>query len=128
MSVLPNAEAWSNHGDLNEWFANGERGISSDTIVMHLTGRIHPRYPDHPYDPSDVRRCELLLRRVPLLRLVFGEMATLSPVWAAFVARWDDIVALMEEEVPGCLDRRVDGAAPKAYALIQECRRADRDR
>jgi hypothetical protein len=118
----PESPWWKNNA-LNEWFASGERGISSETIVMNLTGRGRPKYgPDVPCDPSDFRRCELLLREVPLLRLMLPKMAEQGPVWAALVERWDEIVATCEKEVPGCFDGRVEGSAPRAYALIRECR------
>ena len=110
---------------LREWLAHGERGISSDTIVQYLTGMpwLTVR-PDVPYDPSDFRRCELLLRQVPLLRLAFkAEMPSAGPVWAALAEKWDEIVRTSEEEVPGCFSG-AEGPAPRAYALIRECHKA----
>lgn len=111
------------------WLASGERGISSEAIVSQLTGQpVGRRWfgGDHPYDPDDFRRCEILLRTYPLARLVFSAlMPSRSPVWAALVARWDEIVALIEEEAPGVFTGRREGqSAPRAYALIKECRRA----
>lgn len=90
------------------WLASGERGLSSEAIVEHLTGepvggRAHaPRHgrKDHPYDLSDFRRCELLLRQVDVARLVFPAMAEVSPRWARLVDAWDDIVAAAEEVDP----------------------------
>lgn len=108
---------------LNEWLANGERGISSETIVQHLTGRVQRHWRSEPHDLGDFRRCERLLRQVPLLRLALPGMADLSPAWAALVERWDEIVALCEEEAPGYFDtRRPDGRAAKAGSLIRQCR------
>lgn len=108
------------------WLASGERGVSSEAIVSHLTGEPVGRYrigDDYPFDPSDFRRCEVLLRHVPLARLTFPAMASRSPIWAALVAEWDELVALMESESPGVFgtsDPR--GSAPKTYARMKEIR------
>lgn len=100
------------------WIVRGERGCSSNTIVQHLTG-----YPAlgrwsayHPLDPSDLRRCMLLLEQCPELVAPFRErMAGASPVWARMVARWDELIAMLREEMqnPG-------GRAPRTYAAIKE--------
>ena len=64
------------------WLAMGERGLSSEFIVLHLTGtpmnsrRWGVRY---PLDPADFRRCQLLLKAVPLAELSFSSMRTASP-------------------------------------------------
>ncbi|TFC59456.1 MULTISPECIES: hypothetical protein [unclassified Cryobacterium] len=106
------------------WLANGERGVSSEAMVSHLTGaNVGRRYGggDHPYDPSDFRRCEMLLRRVELARLVLPQMATRSPEWAALVAHWEELVTLAESEVPGIFDTdRARGAAPLTYKRMKD--------
>ena len=68
----------------SDWLENGERGISSNTIVSHLTGIfVGNRYADsYPRDPADFRRCELLLRAVPEAREHLGRLATKGAVWA----------------------------------------------
>lgn len=110
------------------WLASGERGISSEAIVSQLTGQpVGRRWGggDHPYDPDDFRRCEMLLRAYPLARLVFPElMRKRSVIWAALVDHWDEIVELMESEAPGVFSRspRWGAGAPKAYALMKELR------
>lgn len=110
------------------WLANGERGLSSEAIVEHLTGepvggRMYaPRRGrlDHPYDMGDFRRCELLLRRVDLARLVFPEMASASPKWAALVDVWGDIVSAAEEENPTIFTERPGPErTSKAGAIIR---------
>ncbi len=112
---------WSQRQDLNNWFAVGERGLSSEAIVARLTARL-PRgrwgY-DHPHDPSDFRRCDLLLSQVPLLELFLPQMADASPQWAALIARWEDIRAAAVDELPDW-PRSRQGSAPKTYALMRE--------
>jgi hypothetical protein len=109
------------------WVNGGERGLSSEAILYRLTGILlsGPYHPgtNHPADPSDFRRCELLLRQVPLARLVFPAMRDVSPTWARFVSEWDDLVALAEEEVPGVFTEPPRGrSAPRLYARMQDIR------
>ena len=103
------------------WLDMGERGISSEAIVSHLTGSPISKYRDghdYPRDPADFRRCQLLLQQAPLARLCFSAMASRSPQWARLVEAWDDIHALIEEDVPGYLNGH-DGSAIRAYRLMQ---------
>lgn len=102
------------------WLAFGERGLSSEAIVSHLTGTSVGRYDHtaHPHDPDDYRRCARLLRDVPLAALAFPSMATCSPQWARLVEAWDEIGATCEQEAPGYLDKR-SGSAPRAYRMMR---------
>jgi hypothetical protein len=103
------------------WLANGERGISSEAIVAKLTGVSVGRHhwnKDHPHDMGDFARCEKLLRRVDVARLLLPEMSTVSPEWAILVARWDELVKLAESEVPGVFEG-ARGGTPLANALIR---------
>lgn len=88
----------------NDWLKRGERGISSETIFSKMTGidLVSPGH--HPSDPSDFRRCEMLLRAVPEFRERLDEMKAVSPVWQKLVERWQEIVTLMESEVPNVFD------------------------
>lgn len=106
------------------WLATGERGLSAEAIVTHLTGtnvsgRFHIGHAHHPSDPSDFRRCQLLLRAVPLAKLMFPAMRGASPQWARLVDAWDEIDATIEQEVPGYVDNARDGRAPLAYRLMK---------
>ena len=110
------------------WLANGERGLSSEAIVEHLTGepvggRAHAARRgrlDHPYDMGDFRRCELLLRQVDLARLVFPQMASASPQWARLVEAWAEIVETAKDENPTAFDYHPDYdiPMPRTRALI----------
>lgn len=105
-----------------KWLAHGERGISSDTIFTVLTGieALKGWRKDHPYDPSDFRRCQLLLEQVPELQPIFGRMARESDTWDRLVKAWPDIVATMDEEAPGWRDGKTGKRADKAYELIKK--------
>ena len=90
---------WLTHEPLVLWLASGERGISSATIVQTITGikttemRNFCGY--HPLDPSDFRRCSLLLRQVPALRPHLHLMSAVSPVWTRLVACWDELEGML---------------------------------
>lgn len=103
------------------WLANGERGCSSNTIVQHLTGiktSSGKWGPDHPHDPSDLRRCRLLLEQVPELAPRISEMAKASPSWAMLIAHWDTLLALMDKECPEW--RHGTGMAKETYRVMQD--------
>lgn len=103
---------------LIEWLANGERGLSSETIVQRLTGIDCAHCDIHPYDPSDLGRCRKLMERVPALRDRFSEMRDVSPQWAALVDHWDELCATMDEEAPEW--RKWQGAAANTYRRMNE--------
>lgn len=105
---------------LMSWLASGRRGISSNSIVQHITGMQTLRdgwRVGIPHDPDDLDRCLQLLEAVPLLRLALPEMATASPLWAALIARWAEIEASHLAEVG--LGWTKAKSAPKTYALMR---------
>lgn len=111
----------TNHPGLSAWRTLGETGTSSKALASYLAGGWLPPGFNDPADPGDFRRCELLLRAVPTLRPLLPKMAEVSPRWAGLVEQWDNIVALMEKEVPESFTGRVPygATAPKSYALIR---------
>lgn len=110
------------------WLASGERGLSSEQIVITLTGEswwAGSRYStgsDHPHDPADLRRCMKLLDAVHLARASLPVMRSVSPQWATLVDHWDELTSLLTEEVPDILGRARDngGRAPRTFARMQE--------
>lgn len=102
--------------NITRWLEYGHRGLSSESIVSHLTGVPIGGRECAPYDPSDFRRCQMLLNQVPELRQELHRMAEVSPEWAALVERWDDIDDLMNAE------RESGNRAPKTYALMKSLR------
>ena len=71
--------------------ASGERGLSSEAIAITTLGAYATgRTAAWPLDPSDLRRCLLLLEAVPEAREQgVGVLAKRSPQWAALADRWD---------------------------------------
>lgn len=114
-----------------DWLAHGERGLSSEAIFEHMTGLpisapcwrgwVHT-----PSDGDDFKRCEKLLRHVPEFRTRLREMADVSPYWAALVERWDEIVALLESEIPGVYEGAT-GSAPETYRLMKDIEAGSRN-
>lgn len=111
------------------WLLLGRTGISSKTIVYALTGINiesfikrgvsimifdQPRF-DVPWDPSDFRRCHLLLELFPEWRARLPEVAEKFPKWKPLVDAWDELESLYAEEIT-----RKDGTAPKLYARMKE--------
>lgn len=104
-----------------KWIKTGERGTSSETMFEAFTGVPLTQHPSFPHDPDDFKRCEKLLRAVPEFRKRLNVLKRLSPVWAGFVDKWDEIVEVMESEIPGVFDNYgVRGSAPKAYEIIKD--------
>lgn len=100
------------------WTINGDTGSSSRAIAARL-GRApelaHNDGKAHPLDVADLRRCLLLLRRIPEFHRGIAGMTEVSPVWARIVSRFDELVALLEEETGSGLHRV---AAPRTAALL----------
>lgn len=117
---------------LMEWLAGGARGLSSDAIVSHLTGlrTQNDGRDDHPWDPADLRRCRLLLEKVPGLQQEFWRMATRSGPWAALVSRWQDLCEEMDRESPEWRTGkgRADRTCQRMRELTEEGRCADEAR
>lgn len=104
---------------LVEWLGNGSRGISSNSIVEHLTGIncTGDWGMDHPHDPDDLDRCLRLLEAVPSLRNQLPRMSTASKEWAGLIMRWSEIEASHLEEVG--LGWTKASRAPKTYELMR---------
>ena len=75
---------------------------------------------------ADLRRCRLLMERVPEIAERFPRMASHSLEWAALVARWDALCRMMDEEAPKWRDGT--GSASHTYALMSEVIRGARSR
>lgn len=103
-----------------DWLAKGERGTSSETIVAFLwklpiTGRWGMT---HPLDPSDLRRCLLLLQASPETRARLPEMNAVSPEWRGLVERWDELERMFLEEAGYSL-HHTNWSAPRTFAAMQ---------
>jgi len=83
------------------WMQNGEHGTSSKTMFKYLHGvDLTGRWGDsHPHDPSDFRRCHLLLQAVPQWKNDLDKLRVISPVWSRLVDNWDKLTELLEDQM-----------------------------
>jgi len=106
-----------------EWLALGERGLSADTIFSRVTGlelmASRNREDSVPSDPSDLRRCMLLLESCQTVASGFTQTLKSHPQWQALVARWSELVAVFEQESPEWRDPNAKWSAPRTHALIK---------
>lgn len=91
------------HQRAAEWIIRGETGASSETIWAVMMGAVTDENLSAacfspPRDPSDFRRCRLLLELIPEWRPRLGEVADLFPEWSGLVKAWDELDALYDEE------------------------------
>lgn len=87
------------------WIKNGEHGISSKTLLSVLGGCSEWAFPKHnwhhPCDPSDFRRCSMLLDTIPEWRKELYKMKDVSVVWAKLVDNWDKLELMLKEQMSG---------------------------
>lgn len=105
--------------EVAKWMAHYPTGLSSMTMALFLAhGLVKEGGRNHPHDPDDLDRCLQLLAVAPSLRAELPQMAKLSPVWAALVARWAEIERRHLDEVGlGWTKAR---SAPQTYKLMRE--------
>ena len=102
------------------WWANGEIGSAAEAIAMRLGDHPHPKTAA-PADLSDLRRCLLLLDRIPEWSGRMPQMAALSPTWARLAAAWPDLTARFYAECGPDLDHH---PAAETHALLERLLRA----
>ncbi|WP_151809307.1 hypothetical protein [Acinetobacter soli] len=103
-----------------QWLANGQTGQSSKAMMINLlSSQSIKGASDHPWDPSDFRRCLLLLQAVPEFKEQLILMAGVSDTWAGLVERWDEIEQMLLSECFSSSDYRFTNA-PKTYALMKQ--------
>lgn len=94
------------------WMAGDDTGRSSQVLCVTMLGGRVPT-PWHPWDPADLGRCLRLLDLMPEWRCRIGEMAVLSPQWAAIVGALSELEGLYCEEKPS-------GTAPRCYKRMRD--------
>lgn len=103
--------------NINNWLKYGDRGVSSEAIVSHLTGiNISGHWGlGHPHDPSDFNRCLKLVEMAPEIKEELHRMKEVSEVWSRLVNEWDDLASLMKKEAA-----ENNGRCPKTYERMKE--------
>lgn len=105
-------------------FVDGEVGRSSRIMAFLYIGIPHDQmrehYMAHPWDPDDLRRCILLLRREPRVREVFVTLPKLNSYWRALIPHWDELVEMLETEIGEDLPAGPGVTAPKTFKRMRE--------
>jgi len=100
-----------------EWFALGERGMSSEAMAAAASG-VNGRA-RHPSDPADFNRCLLLLIAVPEVREKFDKIAALSDTWNTLIEHWDEVEECFINEVGLNWSKGRKLHASKTYDLMK---------
>lgn len=106
-----------------KWQTKGNVGVSSATmasIALGLESNFYGGRFDAPSDPSDLRRCMLLVEDIPEIRNQFPLISEKCKRFAPIIAEWDSLIALLKKEL-----KRPDKRAPETYARMQILRNAD---
>lgn len=82
------------------WLAIGERCPASNTLYDYAVADLTPDLPAHPRNAEDLRRCRLLLEKVPTLKANLQRVAKAGPEWAQFASFWDDLCLVQDIESP----------------------------
>ncbi|NLA68015.1 MAG: hypothetical protein GX856_07205 [Gammaproteobacteria bacterium] len=98
------------------WLAGGDSGASSKAICHHMLGMKSDG--SFPWDPSDLGRCLRLLELFPEWKPRIGEMARYSYIWSALATRWDELAAMMADEVG--IDWSKGKRAPRTYDAMKD--------
>ena len=109
--------------DLLTWFANGSKGASSEAMAFAAAEVKMTGLENHPFDPSDLNRCLLLLDQVPEVRNHFDKIGASSAVWKRFIDNWGELESTFLEEAG--LNWSKDRSAPKTYELMKNIRQKD---
>lgn len=115
---------------IEKWLASDDVGQSSlfmARMLCEAVGGIQPRWPyrewfstgekPYPHDPADLDRCRKLLLAVPAMAAHVAEMASYGPVWKAYIENWDELIKMLESELP-------TGSAPRTYDWMQKLQEA----
>lgn len=101
------------------WIVSDDTGSSSKAIWAHMmcapdSGGDRSRYPS---DPDDLGRCLRLLELIPEWAPRITEMAQYSPGWFGLISSWDEIAAMMAEEVG--VNWHKGTSAPRTYRAMK---------
>ena len=80
------------------WAANGERGMSSNSMFAVFSGQ-NPKIASYPHDPDDFKRCYKLLEAVPEWKSQLFKMRQFSKQWDNLVTNWDKLTEMYEQNV-----------------------------
>ena len=101
------------------WLGHGEVGESSKCMALTALGCV-PSQRSAPSDPSDLRRCILLVAFAPEVRLSFPAISSISPRWQAIIENWDNLNNLIFEEAGDLRKFRIGVNAPRTWKMMKD--------
>ena len=104
--------------NIREWLNNGERGVSSNTIIAHLCklpGVLNNHFPSIPYDADDLKRCVKLIDACPELVPLMPYMVECDP-WSQMAGVWDELVDTYRKE------KEIGKGYKKTQEIIDSCK------
>lgn len=100
-----------------QWLAGCDTGNSSRSLAFEYLGKEY-HWPNAPYDPADLGRCLRLIEIAPGVRSAIDSLAQSHDRWSKAALVWDEMAALMEEEV-GIHWEKGD-RAPRTYKFMKD--------
>ena len=92
----------SNLSKAMQWLLSGQSGLSSECLMATILngGPVAGNYRAsfHPLDPSDFKRCIVLLEAVPEFRQQLSVMKSVSKSWEILVENWDELESIFNKE------------------------------
>ena len=102
-----------------DWTYTAKTGLSSEAIAYTaVKGTPHNLF-NHPHDPDDLRRCLLLIERIPATAKALPTLAEASPFWDAIAGAWDTLSASLREEWSADLSNPEWQHAAKTYEAMR---------
>ena len=86
---------------IQDWLANGETGLSSESVVSFMEEGIEPA--SYPHDYADLRRVILLVDRIPEYEKRMHEMEKFAG-WEKIAPIWEELVATIKKSDPDLLE------------------------
>ena len=103
-----------------EWTYTARTGLSSEAIAYTTTTGTPQNPRHHPHDPDDLRRCLLLLERIPAAAKALPILAEASPHWGVLVEHWDALDKSLRAEWGQDLQDPEHQPAVNTYAAMRE--------
>lgn len=100
-----------------QWQSEGHVGISSATmasIALRMKKNFYHSRFDAPSDPSDLRRCMNLVKKIPEIREHFSVIAEVCPQFSPIIEHWDELIAMLRREMA------LGDRAPETYARMKQ--------
>ncbi len=100
LEMLEVREHILNHTDVIKvahWALSDDTGLSSEYIAKVFLNKTLPITVVTPSDADDLGRCVRLIETIPNIRDIFPLLRKAIPVWATYLAHWEELTTLWEK-------------------------------